>query len=623
MNLNVKEHAGATLVAAVLVGAALAQGLFDPTGYAAASVVVWAAVIAGLAGRVLPVAPVGTSARFAGLCLAGTAVLATASLAWASDQGRAFEEAVRVSFYLGLFTLAACTASRLGRREWLAGMTVGLGAVSVIAVLAYLQPGLLDSGHSDIPNAAARLSYPIGYWNGAAALLAVAAVLGAFASVAAPSRGLRSIATATIPVAGLGIWLASSRGGAVAVAAGLIVLLAASPERLRLLIRILVGAGAAGALILIGHEMHALTNGLADSAMRADGDRMSAFTLVAVAVTVGVAWFLDGARPVLRAPRSARIGIAVAVSLAVVAAIVVANPAKRWDDFKQPPSTSGGATIGDAGLNSNGRWQFWSAALDAFEAEPVRGIGAGGYEDYWARNATVPLFVRNPHSLPLQQASELGIGGILLFVGFVAAVGVAVGRRIASGLAGDTAALVAVLVAGCVGATIDWTWEIPAAFAPAVIAAALLAASAPSTARGRDSYWLGAATVAAAWLAMIAGGLVVLSELELKQSRSAAGDERIADGITRAQQAHTVQPWSAEPYTQLALLDEERGDIDGALANLQNAEQRDSEDWRLPLIEARLQARRGNGPAARMAIQRARSLSPLLPIFNSTPPSQG
>ncbi len=48
----------------------------------------------------------------AGLCLAGTALLAAASVGWASDQGRAFEEAVRVSFYLGLFTLAACTASR-------------------------------------------------------------------------------------------------------------------------------------------------------------------------------------------------------------------------------------------------------------------------------------------------------------------------------------------------------------------------------------------------------------------------------------------------------------------------------------------------------------------------------
>lgn len=623
MNLNVREHAGATLVAASLIGAALAQGLFDPTGYAAASVVVWAAVIAGLAGRVLPLAPVGPSATFAGMCLAATAVLATVSLTWANDQGRAFEEAVRVSFYLGLFTLAACTASRSGRREWLAGMTVGLGAVSVIAVLAYLQPGLLDSGRSDIPNAAARLSYPIGYWNGAAALLAVAAVLGAYASVAAPSRGLRSIATATIPVAGLGIWLASSRGGALAVAAGLVVLLALSPERLRLLIRVLFGVGAAGALILIGHQMHALTNGLADSAMRADGDRMSAFTLAAIAATTGVAWVLDGAYPVVRVSRSARIGIAVASLLAVAVAIVVANPAKRWDDFKQPPPTSAGATVGDAGLSSNGRWQFWSAAVDAFDGEPVRGIGAGGYEDYWARNATVALFVRNPHSLPLQQASELGIGGILLFVGFVAVIGVAVARWVASGLAGDSGALIAVLIAGSVGAAIDWTWEIPAVFGPAVLAAGLLAASAPSRARRRDSYWLGAGTVAAAWLAMIAGGLVVLSELELKQSRSAAADERIADGITRARQAHTVQPWSAEPYTQLALLYEERGDIDGALANLHSAEQRDSEDWRLPLIEARLQARRGDGPAARTAMQRARSLSPLLPIFNSTTPSQG
>src|SRR4029077_12270214 len=95
-------------------------------------------------------------------------------------------------------------------------------------------------------------------------------------------------------------------------------------------------------------------------------------------------------------------------------------------------------------------------------------------------------------------------------------------------------------------------------------------------ARVRDSYWLGAGTVAAAWLAMIAGGLVVLRELELKQSRRAAADERIADGIRRAQQAHTVQPWSAEPYTQLALLDEARGDIEGALANLHSGGERGS-----------------------------------------------
>jgi hypothetical protein len=607
----------------MVVGAALVQGLFQPTGYAAASVVIWAALIAGLASRVLPAASVGRSAAIAGLCLAGTAVLATASVGWANDQGRAFEEAVRVSFYLGLFALAACTASSSGRREWLAGLTAGLGIVAVLSVLAYLQPGVLGSGQDEIPNALGRLSYPIGYWNGAAALLAVGAVLLARASLAAPSRALRSIALAALPIAGLGIWLASSRSGGLAVAAGLAVLVAASPERLRQLIRIAVAGAVTGALILAGAQMHHLTSGVTDSAMRADGDRMSALLLVGVLATAAVAWLLDGARPVLRLSRGLRIGTAVAAALLAVAAIVAANPGERFREFKQPPPTSAGAAVGAAAVSSNGRWQFWSTAVDAFEGTPVDGLGAGGYEDYWARHATVPLFVRNPHSLPLQQAAELGIGGLLLFVGFVAAVGVASWRRLRAGLTGDAGILVAVVVAGAVGAAIDWTWEIPAAFGPAVIAAGLLTASEPSERGNRDAYWLGAGTVAAAWLAMVAGGLVVLSELELKQSRNAAADARIADGIQKAEDAHTVTPWSAAPYTQLALLEEARGDIDGALAYLHRAEQRDSEDWRIPLIEARLLTRRGDPPGARMALARARSLSPLLPIFNTTPPSQG
>jgi tetratricopeptide (TPR) repeat protein len=119
------------------------------------------------------------------------------------------------------------------------------------------------------------------------------------------------------------------------------------------------------------------------------------------------------------------------------------------------------------------------------------------------------------------------------------------------------------------------------------------------------------ATVAVAWVGIIAGGLVVLSELQLDQSREAAADSRVEDGIRRAEDAHTVQPWSAEPFTQLALLEEQRGDVDRALAYLRDAQERDSEDWRLPLIEARLQRTRGDEPAAMMALARARSLSPM------------
>jgi tetratricopeptide (TPR) repeat protein len=295
-----------------------------------------------------------------------------------------------------------------------------------------------------------------------------------------------------------------------------------------------------------------------------------------------------------------------------VVAVIAADPVERFREFKQPPAEpSTGTAVTGRDISSNGRWQFWTAAVDAFESAPAAGIGAGGYEDYWARHASVPLFVRNPHSLPLQQAAELGSIGVALFLGFVAAVAVAAWARLRAGRAGAGGVLVAVIAAAALGAAIDWTWEIPAAFAPAVVCAGLLSASAPLPRLRRDSYWLGAATVGAAWVAMVAGGLVVLAEIELDQSRNAAAAERIDDGIHRAEQAHTVIPWSAEPYTQLALLEEQRGDIEGALRNLREAESRDSEDWRLLLIEARLQTRRGDEPAARMALERSRALSPM------------
>jgi Flp pilus assembly protein TadD len=110
---------------------------------------------------------------------------------------------------------------------------------------------------------------------------------------------------------------------------------------------------------------------------------------------------------------------------------------------------------------------------------------------------------------------------------------------------------------------------------------------------------------------MVAGGLVVLTELELKQSRDAASSDRIGEAIDRARAAKTVQPWSSEPYTQLAQLEAQRGDISKALAYLRQAEERDSDDWRLPLIEVSLQNRKGHQTAALRAFGRAESLSPL------------
>jgi hypothetical protein len=606
----IKQHAWAALVAAAIVTAALAQGLFNPTGYAATSIIIWAAVIAGLVSRALPTGRVSRLSAAAGLCIAASAVLAAISIGWASDQGRAFVEAVRASFYVGLFVLTACTGTRHDRSEWLSGLTIGLGLVAIIALFSYVQPGVLDSGGSDVPNAVGRLSYPIGYWNAAGALLAVTAVLLSYAGIRGPTRALRSAAMAVFPLAVLGLWLTSSRGAGIALAIGLCILIAASPDRSRQLVALIVGAVGAAALIVVAGQLGDLTSGPEHSAMRADGDLMSALAVPVAAATGALAWWSDSYRPRLHVSRRLAVILGAVLLAGLVAGVVAVDPGKRLNEFEQPPAARAGVAVNAVELSSNGRWQFWGEAIDAFESNPLGGVGAGGFEDWWARHATVAIFVRNPHSLPLQQASELGAAGLLLFCGFLAALGIAAVRRLRAGLTGDVGVLLAVVAAGAIGAAVDWTWEIPAVFGPVVVCAALLLASARSRPLARDGYLLGVGTVAAAWVAIVAGGLVVLTQIELDRSRSAAADGRIAEAIDRAEQAHTVTPWSAEPFIQLALLQEDSGNLDQAVRLLKEAESRDSEDWRLPLIEASLQSQRGDSQATGAALERSAALSP-------------
>ena len=115
---------------------------------------------------------------------------------------------------------------------------------------------------------------------------------------------------------------------------------------------------------------------------------------------------------------------------------------------------------------------------------------------------------------------------------------------------------------------------------------------------------------------MIGGGLVVLTELKLEQSRTAAGEGRYGEAVERAEEAHTVQPWSPEPYTQLALLAELSGDYAEGLDDIREAESRDAEDWRLLLIEARLLRGMGDDAGAARLVRRAQELYPLVPSVN-------
>ena len=607
---TIRQHTWTGLVAAATLTAVLAEGLFEPLGYAATAVLVWSVVAACLVGRVFDLAPIGRLAVIAGLLLGAITVLVLLSTLWAKDQGRAFEEGVRAALFLGLFTLAACTAREDARRRWIAGLATGLAIAGGIALFAYLQPGILDSGRSEIPNAAGRLSYPIGYWNGAASMLAVAAVLLAFCAANAATRLMRSLATAAIPPTVVGIWLTSSRGGLIALGLGWAVMLAVTRTRVRLLKVILLGGVVGVALILIGRQLDALTSGALDAARRSDGDRMSAFVIAGTLLTGAVAWALDGRVPRVRISRRMAIALLAILLLTCGTAVALIGPERRIRDITAAPAPNAQAQI--VGVNSNGRWQFWKSAVNAFESSPDDGLGAGGWEAYWGEHSTIPRFARNPHSLPLQSAAELGVPGIVLLLGFVAVLVLAAVRRIRARRRADGPALVGVLVAAGVGTTFDWTWEIPGVIGPAVICAGLLAASVPPWLSRRRTL-VGGLTLAVAWLAIAASAVVLISDIELRRSREAADAGQLDEAVTRARDALTFEPWASAPYTQLALLHEIQGSYAKALADIREAEARDADDWRLALIEARLQGQAGHRAAAAAALRRANDSNPFSP----------
>ena len=125
-------------------------------------------------------------------------------------------------------------------------------------------------------------------------------------------------------------------------------------------------------------------------------------------------------------------------------------------------------------------------ALRAFAAEPLRGVGAGGWAVDWIRWRRVREFAKDAHSLPLQTLAELGVVGTVLLVALLGGVGLAAAR--ASRRARELAAgLVAAWITWLVHQPLDWDWEMPAVSLTAfLLAGAILRLGDTSGALGPD-----------------------------------------------------------------------------------------------------------------------------------------
>jgi len=616
---------------------AMRGGGYDVVVRSEVGVVVWWIVLLGALAGLFPSLRMNRAALVCAGLLLAFVVWTGLSVAWSESSERSVEELARVVAYLGVFTLALLTQGRDGARRTAAAVAGAIGLIGVLALLSRLHPGPFPANETIgvIEGVGSRLSYPLDYWNAVAALIAIGLPLLIWLGTSARTIGARALSLAAVPALALAAFYTFSRGGTLAIVAGLVALLALHPRRLALLGPLAIATAGSAVVLLAARGRDALEDGpLETAASNSQGDEMLVIVVVvcAVVAALSIAATLAGRRgllPDVRVPRRTTTGMALGAALLVVVVAVIAGApgqiADDWDTFRQPDTVSDDSSRLSS-ASGNGRWQYWSAAADANATDPLLGIGAGTFEYWWDREGDLSGTVRDAHSLYAETLGELGIVGLLLIAGFVIAI-LAIGVARTLSAADESrramlAALVAAAFAFAVAAGIDWAWEVavlPVAFL--LVAAALLgepAGEASSRSRppglaARGSY--GVASLAA--IACIAIPLAAASAVD--SSREHASDGELTEALADAETAASLQPYAATPRLQEALVLELQDRLPAALSSAREATERESTNWRTWVVLSRLYARTGNAEASVEAYRRARALNPRSPLFLTSP----
>ena len=410
------------------------------------------------------------------------------SIAWAEQQGVAWDGANRTAIYLLVLALFALWP--LSAR---AGLVV-LGALGLgIAGLGLWE--LLAADRARDPTqyfVDARFAEPAGYINANVALW----TLGLWpclhlASARAVNPLVRGLA---LGGAGILVCLAlmgQSRGWVFAVPLAALLFFALMPDRARALAALV--AVAVGVFLVSGRLL-AVHNSFTPESF--DGLLAEATTailvLAAVLVLAGAVVGLADRRTRLSVERARAVNRGAVAALGVVlllgagvAAVRAGDPVEKlgdsWETFKTGGEGrgAGGSRFASVGTN---RYDFWTVAWDRFRERPVTGIGSENFQqDYLARGNSGEQ-PRYPHSLVLGVLSQTGLVGALLLAGALIAACTAalrVRRRSPPEAAAVAGAAGAVFAYWLLHASVDWFWEFPGLTAPAFAMLGLATAIAP------------------------------------------------------------------------------------------------------------------------------------------------
>jgi O-Antigen ligase len=615
----------------LVVYLALEGGGYDPIVRDQLGIAIWWGVMLGLAIGALPLNRLRRGSWVALVLLAGYVGWVALSLIWTRTTAATFEDVGRVVTYLGVFVLAVSIRSSKGARRMAAALGSAIAVIAVVALLSRLHPAWFSDAAQTVESLKgdrSRLSYPLGYWNAVAALVAIGLPLVLYIACSSRHVVARALAAAALPAMALTIYFTFSRGGTLAAAIAVLAYLTLTRDRLPKLATVLLAAVGAAILIVGAHQRGALDSGLATALAHKQGDQILAMTLIVCAAvgllqTALALYPRFGRRPAWTRPsrgRSRAIVAALIVGVLLVAAVAGApgKASHAWHEFTAAKSVQGGSgRLGS--FSSNGRWPLWKSTLKEDASAPLTGTGSGSFEGWWAEHGSGG-YVKDAHSLFFETLGELGIVGLALIVGFLGWVFWSGARRYRSAAAARRDQLAAVL-AGCLAFTVcaafDWIWEIaviPIAF---LLLASVLVSAGDRRREAGLPWWARVAAVPVALAAMVAIAIPLSAASSLQQSQAAARGGDYAQALGDARDAQQVEPFAAAYPLQEALVLERLGRLGAAEASALTATRREPRDWRSWVVLSRLQAERGRAQASLTSYRRAKELNPHSLLFKT------
>ncbi|MDP9344652.1 MAG: undecaprenyl/decaprenyl-phosphate alpha-N-acetylglucosaminyl 1-phosphate transferase [Actinomycetota bacterium] len=625
-------------VASALLGLAFGLSPFYEGGYNSS---LWAPAGLVLLALLLGVA-IGHLPRFSGpaaVALAALGALAAWSMFssdWSSSPELGMVASNRMVLLAAMLGVLLLVVTDSRSALWALG-----GAIAGTVLVGVWTLGVMLVGNGvGLFASAGRLNAPLGYVNaqGSMYLLALLPLLSLAEWRRSPRLAGVGAGLGTL-CAGLA-FLSQSRGVLFAFAAALLVTFVVAPGRLR---RAAVLAVVLLPVLVASHWLQNISDQGSIGNLSKWPIEIAALLIIFGSLGSGVLWWQltrlsaglnVGAHRHVRIAWGTALGIAatvLAIAVVVNAPRITARAQTQYHAFLDLGSgaASEQATRSRLVSGSGARYDYWRIAYEAWRQKPLIGLGAGGYSVPYFQNRRTSETIRQPHSLPLQVLSELGLVGGLLLAAWLAAIGWGVTRAL-RGRSEELErhlllAATGLFVAWFVQTSADWLHLLPGLTGVALVAVAVLvrrrdpprALLAPVVTRSWRLTPLRRVALLCAGLGVIGGLLSLsrqtLSEHYLTRAQQSLGRGAGADALALADRSLRIDGADVDGYYlrsaalgRLNRPDEARRALADALAR----EPRNFVTWALL---GDLEARQAKPAAARRAYRRASELNPLDP----------